>query len=109
MTPALKKNSGVKNRPKNSKEGNLSRREFQEAYFTHILSSLSFLFFPLTKKRSWKNAEHQKLIKTCKPNLSKRSPHNSQNDHQQNSPQTINAEGVLEDCGPSSCWWGVNW
>ena len=38
MTPALKKNPGVENQPKNSKEGNPLRRQFQDAYFTHIFS-----------------------------------------------------------------------
>ena len=93
MKPALKRIRGVENRPRNSKEGYLSRRQFQEAYFTHLFPFLSFFFF-LNKKRAWKNAQHQELIKTCKSNLQKPSNHNSQNDHQQKSLETINVEGV---------------
>ena len=44
MTPALKKNPGLENRPKNSKEGNLPRRQFQEVYCTY-----SFFCFCLTE------------------------------------------------------------
>ena len=54
MTPALKKNPEVENQTKNSENGNVPGKKFQEAYCTHTF----FLFLLIEKKMVWKNAEH---------------------------------------------------
>ena len=104
MTPAPRKTIlGSKNHQKIQKKATFE----EENYKRHILLTF-FLFFFFNNKRAWKNAQQQEL-KTCKSNLQKCSPHNSQNDHQQKSPQTIHAEVFLQNYVPSSCWWDVSW
>ena len=76
MTPAIKKNPGIENRPRNSKQGNISTRQFQKVYFTHTF----FLFF-LNNNNKKGVAERSTLgiIKDMQIQPTKTYP----NDHQQ--------------------------
>ena len=70
----------------------ISRTQFEEVSCTKSLNN----------KRTYQKAQFQGIMRHMQINHKEVSAHTSQNNHQQKKLQTVNAEGVVEKCTPST-------